>query len=875
MRSLFDIEEERKSGPAKFSNKVEEFRNSVTPDLYDPSDFVVWGEVKLKLSHYHEAIQAAQKLTNSKSHSAEKLDAAMERNPEVYDLLCSLLAVGNSIGFQDGRELPEKLPRSSRERIRIAGLLEDIGIWNVLVSGADIQSMFRVALIAQTAGKRRFRVRGRFESRISRLLNLILKSSNDSVLSRVGVLPKHKFPDPARGRVDYVLAIDGIPFAAIATVFQEQSGGRQQRDLSLTYPALQKSLEDNSVGLILIADGRGIYKSPNSVLEDLLQELSACMTLSQAEAGYLEQAIATLALTGRRELKRLDVPLETIIRTTLLSVGEVSVSSLPATNKVARRALAQYAADHPELALTLAPDGAFLSWTRFELVQKSVNISKNSGNKSATEAITVVGKLLDAKKKMLDLGEDQPGVFGALLSDIRDVILPSRMLVIATTEDVNASMLRRIAKLSTRHAPEAKLATLLAPTTESTESLRRLQSMLSAAIVIIDHNDLLNLTRSAIPLRDGFVSMILERTDLTKVSPFVVRGVTPERMFFGREAEHATLISTLANNSVALLGGRRIGKTSLMQRARTWLDEANFRSFFADCQAVGDWNDFGRVARREWGVDVPQTFKPHFLFDIISQLGKGAEHPPIFLLDEIDHLLSWDQNHLEHGVRESFFRSCRTASQDGKAQFVFSGERTIAQRLWDPHSPHWNFCRPLSLQQLSRQAAEQLLFNPLQSLQVTIDEQEAFRAAMWRYTGGHPQLVQSLGDRLVKSLNERPKEARSLIRLKDLKNVAECLDFAEHYLETYWGQATDLDRLVSVLVAEGIGTPHDITRRLKRQGITTEDTHMVNSLRILELYGIIRRDGGGYIVNAEWFANALSYYGGVEQVKKLYLEKLL
>jgi len=47
-----------------------------------------------------------------------------------------------------------------------------------------------------------------------------------------------------RRSLAYVLAIGNRPIAGIATVFQNQSGGRQQRDLSIIYPSLQERLDE-------------------------------------------------------------------------------------------------------------------------------------------------------------------------------------------------------------------------------------------------------------------------------------------------------------------------------------------------------------------------------------------------------------------------------------------------------------------------------------------------------------------------------------------------------------------------------------------------------------------------------------------------------
>src|SRR5207248_4822981 len=105
-------------------------------------------------------------------------------------------------------------------------------------------------------------------------------------------------------------------------------------------------------------------------------------------------------------------------------------------------------------------------------------------------------------------------------------------------------------------------------------------------VIILSVTQLLHLAQSSSPPRDAFLSIVLDQSDLTKVSPFVLSSVTPARIFVGRDAERATLLATLATNSVAVLGGRRIGKTSLMKHVTAALESADFEPFFADCQAV-------------------------------------------------------------------------------------------------------------------------------------------------------------------------------------------------------------------------------------------------------------------------------------------------
>ena len=94
-----------------------------------------------------------------------------------------------------------------------------------------------------------------------------------------------------RRSVEYVIAAGRRPVAGIATVFQNQSGGRQQRDLSVTYPLLQERLAAHGMQLILITDGQGLRETPERTLAVLFDLVRFPMTIEQAHGGMLEKSI--------------------------------------------------------------------------------------------------------------------------------------------------------------------------------------------------------------------------------------------------------------------------------------------------------------------------------------------------------------------------------------------------------------------------------------------------------------------------------------------------------------------------------------------------------------------------------------------------------
>jgi hypothetical protein len=295
-----------------------------------------------------------------------------------------------------------------------------------------------------------------------------------------------------------------------------------------------------------------------------------------------------------------------------------------------------------------------------------------------------------------------------------------------------------------------------------------------------------------------------------------------------------------------------------MRRLESVLLEQGFTPFYLDCHPVGNWTSFAELAARSWNVATDEVFSPEAVFDLIAALAQFGR--PVLILDEIDALLQWDLTPRADHPREALFKSFRAASQEERAQFVFSGERVIAERLWDPASPHWNFSRELRLQQLDRDAATALLVDPIRALQIAVLELDDFEDLAWQYTSGHPQLVQYLGDLLIQRLNDRMPDERGTLRSDDLVAVADSGTFRRQYLETYWGQATEEEKALSIEIAAGVATFEELLARPPTSGRSPDALN--HTLKILELYGIIDWRQTEIELRAEWMDEALDVFGG-------------
>lgn len=836
---------------------IQEFRDSVTPILLAQNDFIDWNAVQSAVSDAANAARVLQALCDTGQIDEDGLASAFAENSRVYEVALSLIGFMTTGSQTSKWGLPERIPASEAGRKHLATQLLHIGLGKVLSGNVKVEELLRVAEVYKDSFRRRFRSGEKVETIATKIIRGAVGAINRD-LPKPLRLGSSNLPDPQlRRSLDYVIFNGEIPIIGISIVFQNQSGGRQQRDLSATYPALQNRMLEYGMDLVLIADGQGLREASDRALEELFSSVRYPMTLKQAEGGALANAI--VESIKRPPPETLDSSaISRLITEALNTRDSVRASDLPLSHGPAIMALAKYIEGHRHLHLELKNAGEELSWATPEAVSEARAVAQAFDPARAIAAFSErIGSLVGAI--------EAEGQFHRSIAETPDVPpFTGRALVVADAGGLTSDVIRAVVRNALELTPGSSFAFLLTKqdlSESEISSFRKRQALLPVNIVVIGPGLLRQMSRVRDPLL-VVTDAILNQSDLTKVSPFILSNATPGRMFYGRDAEASTILATVGTNSVALLGSRRIGKSSLLRRVRQELVDANYLPFFGDCQTVRTWKDFAALASTEWGVESPSEFRPPHLTGLIRSLANGSDKQLVILLDEIDQLLEWDVAHSEDSVPEAFFRTCRSLSQDGVAQFVFSGERTIAQRIWDPHSPHWNFCRPIELAQLTREAATSLLVEPLKAMNIQIVDEQLFSQEAWNRTSGHPQIVQYLGDRLVRLLDAEQDRTELQLAPDDIGKVAESYDFAEHYLNTYWGQATQFEREVTLKIVEQPVAIGGLLSKLRKQHPVLEETYLQSSIRMLKLYGIIEEENGAIGLRASWFKDALAYFGG-------------
>lgn len=826
--------------------QITALKSSIAADWYEPNTFIPWSDLDSQLGQMTPGLHILQGLVSQGALEAESLGDAILESESVLDVIRTLFVAPRGAGFVDGRLLPLGSVRTVTEARRTAGLAIDLGINKLLSPQVDVRSIVQASLIAIDARRRGFRRGHELESAVAGVISQAIRQVQTELGMSVKRATRAQVVE-LRSRLDEVLTIDGRAFAAIQSVFQVSSGGRQQRDLSTTYPLLQQSLQEQGISLILIVDGDGIRQAPDRVLEALVGSVFSCMTLSQARLGALAEAVVRAARSGAAPTS-----LRTVIDAQLLRDGEARADLLPSSSDAALNALARFVEQHPERALSLDPVERVLTWPAVREFRRSVATPPNELLARALSLDDI--EIIEHDEMRLAIAQLGP-----------DRILPERLYVGWQQASIAAADVRRFS-IEARNGG-AKIAVLIGDGVDkwrlSSES-QLLRQELATSVVVIDALELPAVIGAKDPKR-ALIRYVLEQADLTKANPYSQHGVTRSEMFFGRDTELAEMRATLETNSIALLGGRRIGKTSLLRRTVAALHGERWAPTMADCQAVGDWHAFRKMMQQRHGLELAEQPSAAAVTQMVDLLAlRAAPARPVLVLDEVDNLLRWDMSTEVDGVREVIFRSFRAASQEDRIRFVFSGERLIYDRLGDPTSPHWNFCRPLALRQLSFESAMDLFERPLFELGVEIDHIDEARAVLWERTQGHPQIVQYIGGNVVQLLNQRPPQDRANVSVEDLLAVVDTVEFAAHYVATYWGQASDLEKTITGLMALGAEDTESLAQGLGGLLQTRDD--LSPALRMLELYGIIEGLEPPYRFRAIWFPEALAIVEDVESL---------
>jgi hypothetical protein len=301
------------------------------------------------------------------------------------------------------------------------------------------------------------------------------------------------------------------------------------------------------------------------------------------------------------------------------------------------------------------------------------------------------------------------------------------------------------------------------------------------------------------------------------------------------------MICCVNGPSYAIIGGRRMGKTSILRRLHhVRLSAVGFRTLYRDCSPTPTYESFMAVTIRDWQPGPPPGVP--ITFGDLPQ-SSPADMPLVLLLDEVDKLIPVDR-----ADDWRLFNALRALANAGRAQIVLSGERTLREALADPKGPLFNFANEMLLGPLDYRSVEELITRPMKQLEIELTEETAMVRYIYDFTSGHPNIVQRLCRRLIERLNE---QNRRYITLDDVNSVIEGASFRrEDFLSTYWETSTPLEKIISLLMAddESVRNLRTVRQALAaRCDLRPRAREVDDALqRLVDLRSILQRTPTGY-----------------------------
>jgi hypothetical protein len=325
----------------------------------------------------------------------------------------------------------------------------------------------------------------------------------------------------------------------------------------------------------------------------------------------------------------------------------------------------------------------------------------------------------------------------------------------------------------------------------------------------------------------------------------------------------------VAGSNVAVIGGRRIGKTSILkQLEHSRLPAAGLYAYYHDCSYAPTETELvtALAADRSW-FPIPPSYSSNTLMETVQRL--PDDKSTVILLDEFDKLIPGDRE-----AGHPICSALRSLSNSGRAHFVLCGEQALHTEVLNPSSRLYNFASLLRVGRLNYETVVELVSQPMNRLEIVLENESEIVRVIWNLTAGHPSVVQSLCQRLINRLKERGSRQ---LTIDDVNAIISDPDFVRRdFLSIYWERATVLERLCSLVMVAfpEIRTLEALFIKLKNYEISVSLNEIDSALeRLVDLRNILRRTDAGYEFDVTSFPQILSVSSRIKELIALDCEK--
>lgn len=391
------------------------------------------------------------------------------------------------------------------------------------------------------------------------------------------------------------------------------------------------------------------------------------------------------------------------------------------------------------------------------------------------------------------------------------------------------------------------------------EELRDYFKTRALSLVVLDERDQEEIRSSRRPTGD-LLDRVSAQLELFRLSPYETSKPVTGSRFFGRQYDIRRILYG-GDTNFAIMGIRRIGKTSLMLEIQRQLreqaqeggdQEAGDRILYMDCSAIRSAEHFIQEVVRKLNprelTRLQNRQYPIYFPDFLERMSKKYGGPLVFLLDEFDAMLEALMNDVD------LLDKLRASSNTGHCRFIIAGFRRLLHAFHDQKSPLYNFAKPLRLKEFRRDETASLIVEPMENMRIRFERRNEIIDTIYDETAGQPNLVQYYCSILIDQLD---RTAARTISPESLFNIYEDEDFRSFVLNTFMDNTNNLEKAIvyTIITRSKGGAPfvHDqrfdleeIDTALQANQIEVFSSELEESCRNLELAGTFAKQGQHY-----------------------------
>jgi len=390
--------------------------------------------------------------------------------------------------------------------------------------------------------------------------------------------------------------------------------------------------------------------------------------------------------------------------------------------------------------------------------------------------------------------------------------------------------------------------------------LFRYKTSLNSNMVLIGAEEQKSVSQSRRPSGE-LLDLISAQVPISYLSPYETRAPVTGSRFFGREHEISRILANPDTNQ-AILGIRRIGKTSLLREIERILKEReeNAKVVYLECSDLLSSEDYIReVVRKLNPRELPRLHMQKYVFffpNFLERMSKQFKSKIIFLLDEVDNLVIMQRGDWD------LFRMLRASSNKGACQYIIAGFREAMREQYMLDSPFYNFAQEIRLSEFSRQQARELILTPMENLRVRFRGEDEVVSRIYEETAGHPNLIQYYCMILLRRLDETGERE---ISPESLIDVYADEGFTSHLLTSFMQNTENREKglIYAVLMftenaAKKGFELEEIDTLLRKGGIVLQQNAIDEACNLLSLAGILHRKGREYYFTSPVFTKVLN-----------------